>query len=92
MNGDENDEETNVDMDLDMDLELELAATEHVVPRSLAQLLGAPADLESRTQARVTTTLLGRSRLGTGADLLTVGWQAMRLMFTDPETDEEVTQ
>lgn len=66
-------------------IDAELAATDDILQRSLAQLLAPPADLETRTQDQVTNSLMSRSLLGTGADLLTVGWQTLRLMFADSE-------
>lgn len=66
-------------------IDAELAATDDVLQRSLAQLLAPPADLEARTEDHVANSLMSRSLLGTGADLLTVGWQTLRLMFTEPE-------
>ena len=78
----------------DDDIDAQLAATDDVLAGSLAQLLAPPADLEARTQSRVTTSLMSRSLLGTGADLLSVGWQTVRLLWIDPdeEHDEEVTR
>jgi hypothetical protein len=79
----------------DDELDAELARTDDVLGRSLAQLLTAPAALEARTRSQVTTSLMSRSLLGTGADLLTVGWLTARFLFSQPETDqnddEEVT-
>lgn len=77
----------------DAALDAELALTEDVLHTSLAQLLAAPADLEARTQSSVTTNLMSRSLLGTGADLLTVGWETVRFLFSptaDDHNDEEV--
>ena len=79
------------------ELDAELAETDDVLAQSLAQLLRSPADLETRTQSRVTSSLMNRSLLGTGSDLLTVGWQTVRfLLGSDPgttsnEPPEEVT-
>lgn len=72
----------------DVALDAELAATDDVLQRSLAQLLAPPADLETRTQDQVTNSLMSRSLLGTGADLLTVGWQTLRLLFSEPGADQ----
>jgi len=77
----------------DAELDAELERTDDLLQRSLAQLLAPPADLEARTQNQVATSLMSRSLLGTGADLLTVGWQTVRFLFSqqdDPDTDEEV--
>lgn len=92
---DMNDERRPDDRHLDEEaaLDRDLAATDDARLRtSLAQLLTAPADLETRTQHQVTNSLLNRSVLGTGADLLTVGWQTVRLLFTDPEDEEEAAR
>ena len=32
---------------------------------------------------------MSRSLLGTGADLLTVGWQTLRLMWSEPEPEPD---
>lgn len=87
-----NTEQPPFDGDVDADLESELAATDNVLHRSLAQLLAPPADLESRTQDHVANSLMSRSLLGTGADLLTVGWQTLRLMWSEPEPDADETE
>lgn len=83
------DRDRDFERDFDADLESELAATDNVLHRSLAQLLAPPADLESRTQDHVANSLMSRSLLGTGADLLTVGWQTLRLMWSEPEPEPE---
>lgn len=69
------------------DLDAELAATELLLGDSLAQLLAPPADLETRTRRDAASTLMGRSLLGVGTDLLTVGWQTLRFLTTDPTPD-----
>lgn len=74
------------------DLDAELAETDDLLSQSLAQLLRSPADLESRTQSRVTSSLMHRSLLGTGSDLLTVGWQTVRFLFgPDADTTNDTT-
>ncbi|HQF94017.1 MAG TPA: hypothetical protein PLS46_07640 [Microthrixaceae bacterium] len=86
------DRDRDFERDFDADLESELAATDNVLHRSLAQLLAPPADLESRTQDHVANSLMSRSLLGTGADLLTVGWQTLRLMWSEPEPEPDADE
>jgi len=73
----------------DVALDRELAETDDLLHGSLAQLLSAPADLGAKTQTRAASHLMSRSLLGTGADLLTVGWHTLRLLFADGEPDDE---
>ncbi|MEI2654086.1 MAG: hypothetical protein V9G12_18405 [Microthrixaceae bacterium] len=35
---------------------------------------------------------MSRSLLGTGADLLTVGWQTLRLMWSEPEPEPDADE
>ncbi|MFN8051195.1 MAG: hypothetical protein U0Q22_07170 [Acidimicrobiales bacterium] len=79
--------------ELSPELEAELAATDAGLQESLAQLLRSPADLETRTRHQVSSSLISRSLLGTCSELLTVGWETMRFLVTEPtEEQEEVSR
>lgn len=77
------------EIDDDPTLDAALDETDGVLGESLAALLGGgraqlpdpPADLEARTRDGVANSLMGRSLLGTGADLMTVGWQTVRFLL-----------
>lgn len=81
------------EIDDDPTLDAALDETEGVLGDSLAALLGGgraqlpdpPADLEARTRDGVANSLMGRSLLGTGADLMTVGWQTVRFLLGSGE-------
>ena len=70
------------------DIDADLEATDVLLHDSLAQLFRPPADLETRTQRHVATSLMSRSFLGTASDLLTVGFHTLRLLLSP--NDEEV--
>ena len=64
-----------------------LAATDARWGADLAILLAAPEDLTARCAEDVRAALLTRSVVATGTDLLSVGWQTIRLLLSsDPET------
>lgn len=67
------------------DIDEELERVDPGLAGSLAQLLEVPADLEARTRRSVTSSMLDQSLLGTGADLLAVGWQTMALLVPRPD-------
>ena len=87
------------EIDDDPTLDAALDETDGVLGESLAALLGGgraqlpdpPADLEARTRDGVANSLMGRSLLGTGADLMTVGWQTVSFLLGSgdaPDTGE----
>jgi len=67
-------------------LDAELAETEALFGAELKALLDPDAGLSARTRLEVNDALLARSALSLTVDLLSVGWQTVRVMFgpTDP--------
>lgn len=64
-----------------------LTATDHLWGDRLALILEAPIDLAQRTKEDVREALLTRSVMAAGGDLLSLGWNTMRLIFGDPTPD-----
>ena len=66
-----------------------LAATDTRWGADLAILLAAPEDLTTRCAEDVRAALLTRSVVATSTDLLSVGWQTIRLLLSsDPRGTE----
>lgn len=63
-----------------------LAATDARWGADLAILLAAPDDLTARCAEDVRAALLTRSVVATGTDLLSVGWQTIRLLLSSDPT------
>ena len=70
-------------------LDRALEQTDHLWSASLADLLSAPADLAERTAEEVRQALLDRSTVVAAGDLLSVGWNTLRILFADTERDTE---
>jgi len=72
-------------------LDAELADTEALFGAELKALLDPDAGLSARTCQEVNDALLARSALSLTVDLLSVGWQTVRVMFgPTTESNEEV--
>lgn len=69
-------------------LDAELADTEALFGAELKALLDPDAGLSARTRQEVNEALLARSALSLTVDLLSVGWQTVRIMFgSNAESD-----
>ncbi len=64
-----------------------LTATDDLWGDRLALILEAPVDLAERTKEDVREALLTRSVMAAGGDLLSLGWNTMRVIFGDPAPD-----
>ena len=71
------------------DIDADLEATDVLLHDSLAQLFRLPADLETRTQRHVATSLMSRSFLGTAWNCYTV--TSRRSLLLSPNDDEVKT-
>ena len=76
-----NDDDLTALTDDALDRELEL--TEHVLSSGLTDLLTIPDRLNERTNDEVRSALLDRSTVAAAADLLSVGWHTVRLIFSN---------
>lgn len=66
-------------------LDAELAETEALFGAELKALLDPDAGLSARTRLEVNEALLARSALSLTVDLMSVGWQTVRVMFGPPD-------
>jgi hypothetical protein len=72
--------------DTDIDeraLDHELAETDGLLGQMLADILVPPEGIERRTERNVEDELLRRSTLATAIDLLSIGWETSRRLFSD---------
>ena len=83
MNHDAHDEPDDLDLALDRAIDHELDDHDGLLGESLRALLAPDADLGRLTTRHVDRALRGRSVIGTGLDLLGLGWLTMSELLTD---------
>jgi hypothetical protein len=71
------------------DLDRLLDESEAAFPIALSQLLAPPADLQQTTNLTVERRLVGRSSLSLAVDVLTTGWQTLRMILGEGTPNHE---